>query len=69
MIDLPRHSGVCFRRKLRGILRRRFILGGSWVVISKFISLRKWIIVIFTLLITPLANAHEPPSTGAIGHK
>ena len=40
------------------------ILGGSWVVISGVISPLIWVIIIVTLLITPLITTHEPPSRG-----
>ena len=38
------------------------LLGGSWVVISRFISPLIWVIAIVTLIITPLITTHEPPS-------
>ena len=38
------------------------LLGGSWVVISGVLSPLIWVIIIATLLITPLITAHEPPS-------
>ena len=37
-------------------------VGGSWVVISGVISSLVWLIIIVTLLITPLITTHEPPS-------
>ena len=40
----------------------RGLLGGSWVVIRGAISPLIWVIVIVTLLITPLITTHEPPS-------
>ena len=36
----------------------RALLGGSWVVISLLIT----VIILDTLLITPLITSHEPPS-------
>ena len=42
----------------------RFILGGSWVVISRVISPLIGLITIVTLLITSLITTHEPPSRG-----
>ena len=45
-----------------GLLLR--LLGGSWVVLSGVTSPRIWVVVIIvTLLITPLITTHEPPST------
>ena len=41
----------------------RALLGGSWVVISRAISPLSWVILIVTLLITPLITIHEPPSS------
>ena len=38
------------------------LLGGSWVVISGVLSPLIWVIIIVTLLITPLITAHEAPS-------
>ena len=38
------------------------LLGGSWVVIRGVISLLIWVIIMVTLLITPLITTHEPPS-------
>ena len=38
-------------------------LGGSWVDIRGVISPLIWVIIIVTLLITPLRTTHEPPST------
>ena len=38
------------------------LLGGSWGVISGVISPLIGIIVIVTLLISPLITTHEPPS-------
>ena len=39
------------------------ILGGSWVVISGVIRPVIWVIIIIvTLLITPLETTHGPPS-------
>ena len=40
----------------------RFLLGGSWVVISGVISPLIWVITILTLLMTPLITPQEPPS-------
>ena len=40
----------------------RFVLGGSWVVISRAISPLIWLITTVTLIIAPLVTAHEPPS-------
>ena len=46
-----------------------------WVDISGDISPLIWVIIIVTLLITPLITAHEPPSTalagdsGSLGHR
>ena len=42
--------------------RTSFILGGSWVVISRLTSPLIWVITIVTLIITPLITTHEPPS-------
>ena len=39
----------------------KYLLGGSWVVISGGISP---LICTVTLLITPLITTHEPPSRG-----
>ena len=39
------------------------VLGVSWVVISEVVSPPLWVIVLVTLLITPLITAHEPLST------
>ena len=39
-----------------------FLLGGSWVDISRVISLLIWVISIVTLVITLLITTHEPPS-------
>ena len=41
------------------------LLGGSWVAISGVISPLIWVIIIATLIITPLITAHEPPSRGS----
>ena len=40
----------------------QWLLGGSWVVISRLIIPLIWVISIVTLLITPLKITHEPPS-------
>ena len=45
------------------------VLLGSWVVVSRVISLLKWVITIVTLLITPLITTHEPPGTRKHGVK
>ena len=39
------------------------LLGVSWVVISRVISPLIGVILIVTLLMTPLIATHEPPST------
>ena len=44
----------------------RFILGGSWVVISRVISPLIGVITIVILLITSLITTHEPPSRGCL---
>ena len=41
------------------------LLGGSWVVISRVRSPLIWIMIIVTLLITPLIPTHENPSRGS----
>ena len=38
------------------------LLEGSWVVIRGVISPLIWVIIMVTLLITPLITVHEPPS-------
>ena len=44
------------------------LLGGSGVVISRFISPLIWVISIVTLPITLLISTHEPPSRlGSLG--
>ena len=43
------------------------VLGGSWVVISRVISLLIWVISIVSLLISPLITTHEPPSRSRDG--
>ena len=46
-----------------GLLHQaKTLLGGAWVVISGVISPLIWVIIIVTLLITPLLTTHEPPS-------
>ena len=48
---------LCSREKgLEGLL------GGSWAVTSAVISPPMWVIIIVTLLLTPLFTTHEPPS-------
>ena len=55
-----RVSGLGLRRTVE--LKFRVLLGGSWVVISRVISTRIWVISIVILLITLLITTHEPPS-------
>ena len=43
-----------------------FLLGGSWVVISRVRSPTIWVIIIVTLLTTPLIATHEPPSRSCL---
>ena len=43
------------------------LLGGSWETISGVRSPLVGVIIIVTLLITPLAIAHEPASTLGLG--
>ena len=38
------------------------LLGGSWVVISGVLSPLIWVIIMVTLIKTPLITNHEPPS-------
>ena len=42
----------------------RFVLGGSWVVISRVISRVAILITHIQGLTTPLITTHEPPSKG-----
>ena len=42
--------------------RSRTLLGGSWVVISGVLCPLIWVIIIDTLLVTPLITTDEPPS-------
>ena len=39
------------------------LLGGSWVVVSRFISRIAVVITHIRGLMTPLVTTHEPPST------
>ena len=43
-------------------MRDLYILGSSWVVISRVISRVKWVITIVNLLTTPFITTHEPQS-------
>ena len=38
------------------------LLGGSWVFINSIISPLRSVLIMVTLLITPLVSTHEPPS-------
>ena len=42
------------------------VLGGSWAVISGVISPRIWVIIMVTLLITPLITTLKPSSLNPI---
>ena len=39
------------------------MLGGSWVFINSIISPLRSVLIMVTLLITPLVRTHEPPSS------
>ena len=56
------HFGVLIRILLFRVLNKGPLLEGSWVVISRVISPRIWVILMVTLLITPLITTHEPLS-------
>ena len=62
MVEKRNRLAVAQLRPLR--MGCQALLGGSWVVISRVISPRIWVISIVTPLITLLITTHEPPSRG-----
>ena len=51
-----------FAQRNTATTRLQSLLGASWVAISGVINPLIWVIIIVTLLVTPLLTTHEPPS-------